>query len=152
MSMFMCLRYDSLRGLAPIGCPVFFPIYRLALDYATKKAVIMEEHRFALLNTEYFSPKCVFYVKIFEIPFGYNIPIHHHKDAENYELYEMCMKTVYDRETTAVMIIQRKWRTIYNTRFAAAVIIRKRMKHAIANPYTQLCRNRLNREFNQMMA
>ena len=48
------------------------------------------------------------------------------------------------------MIIQRKWRTIYNTRFAAAVIIRKRMKQAIANPYTQLCRNRLKREFNQM--
>jgi hypothetical protein len=61
------------------------------------------------------------------------------------------MEIVYDKKTAAAMKIQKMWRPIYNKRIVAAFIIKKRMRHAIADPSTQMCRNRLLREFNEMV-
>ena len=150
ISMFMCYTYDFLRGDGPVSCPVFFQTFEQALRHAKKDAIIIEPHWYRLLNTEHHSPGCIFYVKIFEIPFGYHVPINNEFGFENYELEEMCIKTIYNPPTCAAMVIQRKWRTIYNTRLASAAIIRKHMKLAIVNPYTQLGRNRLLREFAEL--
>jgi len=142
----MCYRYDITRTSSPIGCPSLFTTYNQALQHAREEAIITEP--WYCENLDMIMPRCQWHVKIFEIPFGRDVYIQHeNSDPHNYDLYEDCIMTVYDTKTTAAMIIQRKWRTIYNTRFAAAAIIRKHIKRAIVNPSTPLCRNRLLREF-----
>ncbi len=148
--MFMCYTYDFLRGNNPVSCPVFFQTFEQAKCRAIENAIIIEPHWYRLANTEYHSPGCIFYVRIFEIPFGYHVPINTEFAFENYELDQMCIETVYNQPTRAAMVIQRKWRTIYNTRVSSAAIIRKHMKRAIVDPNTQLCRNRLCREFAEL--
>jgi len=49
-----------------------------------------------------------------------------------------------------VILIQNWWRKIYNNRIKNANIIKKAIREAIANPNTQLCKNRLLHEFNGM--
>ena len=46
--------------------------------------------------------------------------------------------------------IQQRWKEIYNKRVKSINLIKRKYKIAIANPYTQLCRNRLIREFIEM--
>ena len=148
MTFFMCYKYDSLRGDAPISWPVFFKTYADAKNCAIKEAYISEPKW--LDTIDFMLPRCVFYMKIFEVQFGRDIVISHEEGYHNYELYDMCIETVYDPETTASMLIQKKWRRVYHTRLAAAAIIRKHMRKAICNPYTQLCKNRLMREFHEL--
>ena len=148
MSMFMCVRYDLLRDDSPVGNPIFFQTKIKATIYAKKQAQILESRWSSVMMK--MMPRCEFYLRIFEIPFETEVVVTHDVGYENYELYDQCIDTVYGPHTTAAMIIQKRWRRIYNTRFASAAIIKKHLKRAISNPYTQLCRKRLLREFNEM--
>ena len=141
--MYICYRYDSTQGTVPLSCTTFFQRYNQAKKYALKEAKIIENFR-SSFRPEIPPRTFIFYIKIFKIPFGEQLDIHH------YELYQQCIETVYDPKTTAAMIIQKIWKSIYNRRFVASVIIKKHVRKAISNPYTQLCKNRLIREFNQL--
>ena len=129
----MCYVYDALRGSAPGSDSSFFGTYSQAKKFAVKSAKIIENY-WCYLTPEIPPKTFIFYVKIFKIPLE----------------GEVVIETVYDIQTTAAMIIQRKWKPIYNRRFVAAVIIKKHARRAISNPYTQLCRNRLMREFTEL--
>ena len=142
----MCLDFDKTRGRDSISNPVFFPNYTGAKNYALKTARIFE------FGTQW-TPRRTYiaYVKIFELPFGMHVVIDDSDhDYGHYEMYQNHLETVYDPQTTAAMLIQKRWREIYNRRFVAAVIIKRELRKAIANPYTQLCKRRLVREFNEM--
>jgi len=139
--LYMCLRYEANRGPNPISLPMFFRTYRDALVHAKEKAIIIENQ-----NLPQFPPsKRVFYVKIFKMPYGAYVIV----DGYNFN-NQNHIDTVYDLKTTKCKIIQQWWRNIYNKRIVAAVIIKKHMRRAIVNPYTELCRRRLLREFNEM--
>ena len=120
--------------------PVFFNRYDLAIQFGYKEAKIITTY--GIHFTSIFTPKTtVLNVKIFKIPFNQFVNL----DPEmNYEYI------IHDPLTMAVLLIQARWREIYNRRFVAAVIIKKNLRRAIANPNTQLCQNRLIREFNNM--
>jgi len=64
---------------------------------------------------------------------------------------EKLLETVYDDIILASMKIQKAWRKRFTNRLIAAFIIRKHIKRAIANPSTQMCKNRLLREFYEMV-
>jgi len=147
MSLYMCLEFDKTRGRDSIGNPVFWPTYTSAKKYALKYARIFE---WSSQFTPDIPPRThIMYVKIFELPFGTHVVI---DDSDHtyahYEMYQNHLETVYDPATTAAMIIQKRWRVIYNKRFVSAVIIKRELRKAIANPYTELCKRRLLREFN----
>ena len=46
-----------------------------------------------------------------------------------------------------VTLVQKQWKMIYQNRVKCANIIKKTAREAIANPNTQLCKNRLLHEF-----
>ena len=133
----MCLRFTQEGELRHI--PIFFKNYDSALIFAYKEAIILPAQ-------DWYKKDTVFNIKIFQIPFG--IPVSVRTDDDDY--MEFYVKTVYDPKTTKIMIIQKKWREIYNTRLVSAWIIKRHIRRAIANPKTQLCKNRLYREFNNM--
>jgi hypothetical protein len=131
-----------------VGNPVFWPTYSMAKNFAVNTARIITN-----FWPEPTNPRTYFiYVKIFEIPYGTHVVINENnlEDQWHYQMYQNHLENVYDSETTAAMIIQKRWRVIYNKRFVAAVIIKKKLRKAIANPYTELCRRRLLREFYEL--
>ena len=135
-ALFMCLRYKSENSYTR-DLPIFFTTYKQALMYAHKNAYIKSRN----------GVQFVFYkVKIFKIPFRSHVCLNETDDA----FYENLIETIYDPKTTKVMLIQKRWRTIYQKRVDAANIIKEAVREAIANPGTQLCINRLLHEFNEM--
>jgi len=133
----MCLRYKS-GNVYTRDLPIFFYYYKQALKYAYKNAVIKSRGN---LN-----PFIYYNVKIFKIPFKYHVCL----NAYDANFYENHIKTVYDPKTTKVMLIQKRWRLIYQKRVDSANIIKDAVREAIANPNTQLCKNRLFHEFHNM--
>ena len=131
-SMFMCLRYKAGQMYSK-DLPIFFKFYNQAKKYANKNAIIK-------FNTHYI-------VKIFKINFKYHVCL----NALDADFYENYIETVYDPKTTKVMLIQKRWRNIYQKRVDSANIIKEHFKIAIANPNTQLCKNRLLHEFYDMV-
>lgn len=80
---------------------------------------------------------------IFSIPFT----LHNYVTIS---LDDCVIETVYDPETVAAMKIQKWWHAIYINRLISAFVIRKHVHRALANPGTQLGRDRLLREFRGM--
>lgn len=144
--MYMCIQFDKTRGNHSIGHPVFWPSYSMAKNYAVRSARIFQW--WSEFTPDIPPRTYVMYVKIFKVPYG--TPVVINEMYAYYEMYQNHIETVYDTSTTAAMIIQKYWRVIYNERFVAAVIIKKHLRLAIANPYTELCRRRLLREFSEM--
>ena len=149
-NVYLCLKFDKNGKRDSISTPIFWPTYTSAKNFAVTNAKIIRDWTSPYLPD--FPPKTfVFYYKIFELPYGIHVVIDD-TDAEygHYEMYQNHIETVYDPETTAAMIIQKHWRMVYNRRFVAAVIIKRELRKAIANPYTELCKRRLLREFSEM--
>ena len=88
------------------------------------------------------------FVFIFKIPFGRNIQLD--DISIDSDIWDYYVDTVIDRETQAVKTIQKQFRIWSGLRYYAASMIQYRFRQAIANPYTQLCKNRLIREFNEL--
>ena len=127
--------------------PTFFNCYDLAIQFGMKEANIITTYGDNF--TSIFTPKMtILNVQIFKIPFNQFACL----DPEiNYKYYmKNHITTVHDPLTTAILLVQKCWRKIYNRRFVAAVIIKRNIRRSIANPSTQLCRNRLMREFNEI--
>jgi len=141
--MYMCLRFTQEGEIRHL--PTFFKNYESALFFAYKEAIILPSQPW---YSDYGIPEkdTVFNIKIFQIPFGLAVSLTTGDD----DYMEFYVKTIYDPKTTKIMIIQKKWREIYNTRLVSAWIIKRHIRSAIANPKTQLCKNRLYREFNNM--
>jgi len=89
---------------------------------------------------------CVF---IFKIPVGRNIQLD--DISMESDIWEYYVETIYDRKTQAVKKIQRQFRIWSGLRNTAAWRIQTKFREAIANPYTQLCKNRLTREFKNLL-
>jgi hypothetical protein len=150
--MYICMTYEKNNSEnRATSSPIFWPTYCMAKRHANKTATIIHDF-WSPYTPDIPLRNRVFFVKIFEIPFGENIAVNDWdtEDLENLELYQYHVEDVYDSQTTAVFIIQKWWRKIYNKRLLAATIIKKRLCKAIANPYTELCRRRLLREFSEM--
>jgi len=149
MFLYMCMQFDKNRQRDSLGNPAFFPNYKSAKQFAIKNARIIEP--MWLESIQMSIKKMVFYYKIFELPYGQHVIID--DDDPNYghyELYQSHIETVYDPVTTAAMLIQKCWRVVYHRRFVAAVIIKRELRKAIANPYTEICKRRLLREFREI--
>lgn len=142
MEVFMCLIYKQGRKLA-ISLPRFFINWNNALNYALNEAklITIQPHWSPFENG---IKEIGISVKIFKIPFNTDVCVNDY-GGENY------IKTVYDPKTTKVMLIQKQWRKIYNTRWVSAWIIKHHIRRAMANPNTQLCKNRLHHEFYDMV-
>jgi hypothetical protein len=130
------------------GCPSFHWNLPRARRYAIKNA------KTSILNIPavgYVNKQVTMCVCIFKIPFKREIPIYNpdfsSMDDEIWDYYET---TVWDRETTSARFIQQVYRKRFRIRNESAAIIQERFREAIANPYTQLCRNRLLHEFEEM--
>jgi len=108
----------------PTSSPIFWPTYGMAKRHANKTATIINDFWSPYTPDIPLRNNRVFFVKIFEIPFGENIAVNdwYTEDLENLELYQYHIEDVYDSETTAVFIIQKWWRKIYNKRLLAATI------------------------------
>jgi hypothetical protein len=140
---YMCVKFDKNRPEFSGGY-IFFPTYSGALKFAKQIAITLD-----IYDSE--KTSYMFYVKIFKLP-------HYHRTViddgtiyyqGNYHNH-ILVRTVYDPKTTAANLIQKHWRVIYNRRVIAASLIKKQLKWAIANPYTELCKRRLLREFEEM--
>jgi hypothetical protein len=146
-SIFMCVSINP-RKPENHGCPIFFPTIFEANRYA------LENAKTTVLNIPaigYINKRITMCVCIFRIPYGRYIPIYSadfsSMDDEIWDFYE---KTIWDRETKAARLIQEFYRERFELKKSSAIIIQKVYREAIANPYTQLCRNRLLHEFNDM--
>ena len=151
--MYICMTYEKNNPEnRATSSPVFWSTYCMAKNYAVKTATFIHSFIHSSYTPDIPPRNRVFFVKIFEIPYGENIAVNDWdtEDIENLELYQYHIEDVYDSQTIAAFIIQKWWRKIYNKRLLAATIIKKRLRKAIANPYTELCRRRLLREFSEM--
>jgi hypothetical protein len=136
---YMCLVYNSATHLQ-VKLPIFFNCYYLAYKFAIKEVKVINN-----FTTIFIPYTCILNVKIFKIPFNKHI----HLICD--QIYNQHIQTIYDPLTNAVLYIQKRWRIIYNRRLRAAIIIKKNLRKAIANPYTKLCQKRLLHEFNNML-
>ena len=125
----MCCAYDHYFDIYASVYPTFKKTYQGAIHFARKQC-LNNFHR----------------VHIFLIPFDEEACI----DDSDHCVMENRIITVYEPLTAAAMVIQKWWKCIYQKRVDAANIIKEAVREAIANPNTQLCRNRLLREFNGM--
>jgi len=150
MSVFMCLKFDKNGKRDSVSHPLFFLSYNSAKKFAHSHAKIIENWTSPYLPD--FPPQTfVFYYKIFQLPCGEHVVIDDSDpDYGHYEMYENHVESVYDPRTTAAMLIQKYWRVVYHKRFVAAVIIKRELRKAISNPYTELCKRRLMREFYEL--
>jgi hypothetical protein len=57
---------------------------------------------------------------------------------------------IYHNKIRKAKIIQRFYRKRLNRKLSAIILIQRSFRFSISCPYTQLCRNRLLREFNSM--
>jgi len=94
-------------------------------------------------------------VNIFKIPFNHEFTYYNDDNFKDiYDLIKIYSESGCFIEhiclNKSLIKIQRKWKEIYNKRIKSINLIKKHYKVAIANPYTQLCKNRLLREFNEM--
>ena len=124
----------------------FFPTYLSAKIFALNCVVLSEESWCE--SRQIMSPKLVIYFKIFKIDYGDHVWLYYRNQKRL--MYQNHIETVYDPKTTAAMLIQKYWRLVYNRRFVAAVIIKRELRKAISNPYTELCKRRLMREFHEL--
>jgi hypothetical protein len=124
----------------------FFPTY-LSAKIFTLNCVVLSEESWCE-SRQIMTPKLVIYFKIFKIDYGDHVWLYYRNQKRL--MYQNHIETVYDPKTTAAMLIQKYWRLVYNRRFVAAVIIKRRLRQAIANPYTELCKRRLMREFYEL--
>ena len=60
------------------------------------------------------------------------------------------IRVFYDHFTTKVILIQRWWKKVFIKRVIARFVICKYIYRALLNPYTQLGKNRLLRDFFKM--
>ena len=138
---YLCVKFDKNRENYS-GSHHFFQTYSDALKFAKQLAIIVDRY-------DWTKRTYIFYVKIFELP-------HYHYVIGDIDYYQgnydnhRHVVTVYDTKTIATIIIQKRWRIIYNRRVVAASLIKRQLKWAIANPYTELCKRRLLREFEEM--
>ena len=63
---------------------------------------------------------------------------------------EFQLKIQRKNQIYKLTLIQKRWKSIYQNKVNCANIIKNTIRKAIANPYTQLCQNRLLHEFNNM--
>ena len=87
-------------------------------------------------------------VSIFKVPFGKKLVTD--DISMDSDIWDYYVKSVLDRESRAAKIIQKMYHRRYLKRINSAILIQERYREAIANPYTLLCRRRLEHEFNQM--
>ena len=130
------------------GCPILFPSILEASRYASENA------KTSVLNVPMIgihNKRVTMCVCIFKIPFGRYIPIYGADfSSMDDEIWDFHEKTVWDKETRAARLIQEFYRERFELKKSSAILIQQRYREAIANPYTQLCRNRLLHEFNEM--
>ena len=87
-------------------------------------------------------------VCIFKVPFGAGI--HCNDISMDSNIWNYFIRTILDRESKAAKTIQKCYHRRYLKKIYAAILIQEHYRKAIANPYTQLCRNRLMREFSEL--
>ena len=145
--MFMCVRINPFEP-ENHGCPSFykniFDANRYAFDHAKTWIANIPE-------VGIFNKRITFCVCIFEIPFGTDIPLFNISFPNmDDEIWDYLVKIIWDRETSSAKLIQMFYRRHFERRKEATKIIQKWYRDAITNPYTELCRKRLFREFNEM--
>ena len=129
--MYFCQVYNQEDGHNVNVHPIQCNTYREAKKIAVERATLVSH-----------GPKSPCWY-IFKIPFT----LHHYVTIS---LDDCVIETVYDPETVAAMKIQKWWHAIYINRLISAFVIRKHVHRALANPGTQLGRDRLLREFRRM--
>jgi hypothetical protein len=146
-SVFMCV---SINPQEPDnhGCPIFFQSILEANRYALDNA------KTSVLNVPMigiYNKRVTMCVCIFKIPFGRYIPIYgaDYSSIDD-EIWDFHERTIWDRQTRAARLIQEFYRERFELKKSSAILIQKVYREAIANPYTQLCRNRLLHEFEDM--
>jgi hypothetical protein len=91
------------------------------------------------------------YSDIYRIPLGTDISMGEEIiDLKQYYRHYW-IKRVRPRIILAVENIQRRFRAYLKKLTDAVVFLQHALRKAIANPYTQLCRKRLMREFNELI-
>ena len=124
--------------------PVFFKTIYEARVYGYRHA-----RRRLYMNVSYLDEEYVTLgVCIFKVPFGAEVPCD--DISMDSHIWDYFVRTILDRETKAAKTIQRKYRLRYLKKIDAAIFIQEYYRRAIGDPYTQLCKNRLMREFNEM--
>ena len=141
---FMCLiiNVDEQEIDSP---PVFFKTIYEARVYGYSNAKRIQRLNYSELHSEWNE---TLGVCIFKVPFGAGL--HCNDISMDSNIWEYFIRTILDRETKAAKTIQRWYRNRYIDRVCSAVLIQTWYREAIANPYTQLCQNRLKREFREM--
>jgi hypothetical protein len=91
------------------------------------------------------------YSDIYRVPLGTDISMgEEFIDLKRYYSHYW-IKRVRPRITVAIETIQARFRAYLKKRLDAVVFLQFALRKAIANPYTQLCRKRLMREFNELI-
>ena len=133
-SIYMCLSYNE-------RYPILCSLPRFYIDYYS--ASIDGVQRSKKTN------ETTFYVCIYKFPIGKAIPMFEPPEFDP-ELSEYHVKTIRNSLARNLINIQRFYRIRFYIKTVAATLIQKVYREAIANPYKLLCKNRLNREFNEM--
>ena len=115
----------------PLTNSLTFTSYVQCKQFALENVKTISYDWYVFFGKDFLCRVNLFYVKIF-------------KEGKLFE-------TVYDDVTLAAMKIQKAWRKRFTNRLIAAFVIRKHIKRALANPSTQMCKNRLLREFYEMV-
>ena len=133
--VYKCLLYDG-DNTDPFNCVAVCHStdYFLAIKRARKEVSYFIWQPFNIIVTRY--------IEIYKVPAGEVVLF---EDKDHYYL-----ETVFDTFTKNILKIQRWWRRIRSKRKRARKIIGERIWFALGNPYTQLGRNRLLREFNEL--
>jgi hypothetical protein len=126
-----------------------FPVYGMFYFdnrfKATKCAVLCTGVRYNLNQIS------EIYSDIYRIPLGTDVSVGEDwVDLKQYYSHYW-IKRVRPRIILAVETIQRRFRVYLKKRIDAVVFLQCALRKAIANPYTQLCRKRLMREFNELI-
>ena len=139
--MYMCLVVNIDHHEIDLG-PVFFKTIYQARVFAYQHAKIRPFYYL------YHESSITLGVCIFKIPFGVEVCCN--DISMDSDIWEYFVRTILDYETKAAKIIQRKYRLRYLKKIDAAIFIQEYYRRAMGDPYTQLCKNRLMREFNEM--
>ena len=93
------------------------------------------------------------YSNIYKIPYGQDITFGAGDGWINlkYDYHEYLVEKIRYKKVIAAETIQKYYRLHLLKKTRAVKILQRRIREAIANPYTELCRKRLLREFNEMV-
>ena len=131
----------------PVCSRYFFSNIVEARQHAKKKATIV----FLAFNREHYLYHNEIFVDIYKIPFGIDTYIGEDYDTICREFGDYYIDTYRDVKILAVKTIQKHYRIYFKKKMDSVLFLQYSLRKAIANPYTELCRRRLMREFSEFV-